>query len=103
MSGQLTTIYMLLGGQSKEFKYTIVRVCFFNLGVSQQTHNVATTSLQRLCNVVTLQRRYNNVPATLCVCWVTALGFLITDNMHKDIDHISTGNQVYPTIMVALL
>ena len=29
-----------------------------------------TTSQQRRCNVVTLQRRYNDVPATFCVCWV---------------------------------
>ena len=32
---------------------------------SQQTHNVASTLLQRRCNVVTLQR----VVTTLCVCW----------------------------------
>ena len=61
---------------------------------SQQTHNVATTSLQCRCNVLTLQRRCNDVVAllgwslrrrcnfktlqrhcndvvaTLCVCWV---------------------------------
>ena len=37
---------------------------------SQQTHNVAGTSLKRCCNVTTLQRRCNDVVATLCVCWV---------------------------------
>ena len=37
--------------------------------IIQQTHNVTTTSLQRRCNVVTLHRRCNDVPATLCVCW----------------------------------
>ena len=36
--------------------------------LSQQTHNVLTTTLQRRCNVVTLQRRRNDVVATLCVC-----------------------------------
>ena len=33
-------------------------------------HNVAGTSLHRRCNVTTLQRRYNDVVATLSVCWV---------------------------------
>ena len=37
---------------------------------SHEIHNVATTSLQRRCNVVTLQRRCKGVPSTLCVCWV---------------------------------
>ena len=36
---------------------------------SQQTRNVAGTSLQHRCNVRTLQRRCNAVVATLCVCW----------------------------------
>ena len=49
--------------------------------VTQQTHNVATTSLQRRCNVTTqqrrcnvttLQRRCNDVVWMLCVCWVNA-------------------------------
>ena len=35
----------------------------------QQTHNVATKSLQRRCNVTTLQRRCNDVVETLRVCW----------------------------------
>ena len=42
-------------------------------GASQQTHNVATTSLQRRCNVVTLQRRCNDVFARLCVCWASSI------------------------------
>ena len=37
---------------------------------SQQTHNVPSTSLQRRCNVMTLQRRCKDVVATLCACWV---------------------------------
>ena len=37
---------------------------------TKQTHNVAGTSLKRRCNVTTLQRRCNDVIATLCVCWV---------------------------------
>ena len=37
---------------------------------SKQTHNLATTLLQRRCNVKTLQRRCNDVDATLCVSWV---------------------------------
>ena len=36
---------------------------------SQRTHNIAGTSLPRRCNVTTLQRRCNDVVATLCVCW----------------------------------
>ena len=36
---------------------------------SQQTYNVVITSLQRRSNVTTLQRRCNDVVATLCVCW----------------------------------
>ena len=32
-----------------------------------------TTSLQHRCNVTTLQRRCNDVVATLCVCWVSYL------------------------------
>ena len=36
---------------------------------TQQIHNVAVTSLQCRCNVTTLQRRYNDIVATLCVCW----------------------------------
>ena len=35
---------------------------------SQQTHNVAIMSLQCRCNIVTLQRRRNDVPAALCNC-----------------------------------
>ena len=37
---------------------------------TQQSHNVTTTSLQRRCNVMTLQRRCYDVIVTLCVCWV---------------------------------
>ena len=37
--------------------------------ISQQTHNISPTSLQRRCNVRTLQRRCNDVVRTLCVCW----------------------------------
>ena len=37
---------------------------------TQQTHNVLSTSLQHSCNVLTLQRRCNDVGATLCCCWV---------------------------------
>ena len=37
---------------------------------TQQTHSVATTLLQRRCNVTTLQRRCYDVVWTLCVCWV---------------------------------
>ena len=33
-------------------------------------HSKHTASLQRRCNVATLQRRYNDVVATLYVCWV---------------------------------
>ena len=40
------------------------------LSATQQTHNVATTSLQRRCNVTTLQRRCNVVVRRVCVCWV---------------------------------
>ena len=40
--------------------------CLIVFGMSsQQTHNVATTSLQRSCNVVTLQRRCNDVVCLL--------------------------------------
>ena len=39
------------------------------LKYSQQTHNVETTSLQRRCNVVMLQRRCKDVVSTLCVYW----------------------------------
>ena len=40
--------------------------CLIVFGMSsQQTHNVATTSLQRRCNVVTLQRRCNDVVCLL--------------------------------------
>ena len=42
---------------------------YFCMETTQQTYNVATTSLQRCCNVVTLQRRCKDVVATLCVCW----------------------------------
>ena len=35
-------------------------------GLTQQTHNVSRTSLQRRCNVTTLQRRLNDVIETLC-------------------------------------
>ena len=48
--------------------------CYF-----QQTHNVVTTSLQR--NVTTLQRRCNDVEATLCVCWVIII--IIIPHNHK--------------------
>ena len=52
---------------------------------TQQTYNVAITSLQRRCNVVTLQRRFNDVPATLCVCWVYGTNILIqTQNMSRN-------------------
>ena len=40
------------------------------------THNVQTTSLQRRCNVVTLQRRCNDVVVTLCVCWASLPGYI---------------------------
>ena len=43
---------------------------------TQQTYNVAATSLQRRCNVVTLQRLCNDVVITLCVCWECALNFI---------------------------
>ena len=43
---------------------------FFRPSYTHQTHNVAARSLQRRCNVVTLQQRCNGVVATLCVCWV---------------------------------
>ena len=47
-----------------------IRVFAVWLGIAaQQTHNVITMSLQRRCNVTTLQRRCNDVDATLCVCW----------------------------------
>ena len=36
---------------------------------SQQTHNVAGTSLQRRCKVSALQRHCNGVVGTLCICW----------------------------------
>ena len=36
---------------------------------TQQTHNVAGTSLQRRCNVLTLRRRCNDIVATVCVYW----------------------------------
>ena len=45
------------------------RVNTKHLVSTQQTHNVATTSLQRRCNVVTLQWRCKDVVITLCVCW----------------------------------
>ena len=40
------------------------------LGRSRQTYIAVTTSLECRCNVTTLQRRCNDVVATLCVCWV---------------------------------
>ena len=47
----------------------------------QQTHNVAGTSLERRCNVTTLQRLCNDVVATLRVCWdgSTSLAALFSD------------------------
>ena len=49
---------------------------------TKQTHNVLTTSLQRRCEVVMLQRRCNDVVATLCVCWenVSCLSFYLKWN-----------------------
>ena len=52
-------------------------LCSNSIGPTQQTHDVATTSLQRRCNVVTLQRRCYDVVYLLdmaqqetnsCVC-----------------------------------
>ena len=40
---------------------------------SQQTHNVAGTSLLRRCNVKTLQRPGDDVVATVCICWARLL------------------------------
>ena len=51
------------------FLYGVVHMIGTVPATTQQTHDVATTSLQRRCNVVTLQRRCNDVTATLCVCW----------------------------------
>ena len=45
---------------------------------AQQTHNVAGMSLQRRCNVTTLQRRCNDVLATVCACWESFSGILAT-------------------------
>ena len=49
--------------------YGFIDVFVDNLFTTQQTHNVATTSLQRRCNVMTMQRRFNDVGRTLCVFW----------------------------------
>ena len=49
------------------FVSTLIRLSKWH--ITQQAHNVATTSLQRRCNVMTLQRRCNDVDGTLCVCW----------------------------------
>ena len=40
-----------------------------NQGLSAWRPSKHTTSHQRRCNVVTLQRRCNDVITTLCVCW----------------------------------
>ena len=49
------------------FYFIIFLFFFLNL------HKVATMSLQYRCNVVTLQQCFNDVPATLCVCWVSVI------------------------------
>lgn len=40
---------------------------------SQQEHTVEDTSYQRLCNVMTLRRRWFDVSQTSCVCWVISI------------------------------
>ena len=37
--------------------------------LSQQTHNVETTSIQRWFNILTLNQRWIDVVSTLCACW----------------------------------
>ena len=47
-----------------------------------------TTSLQRRCNVTTLQRRCKDVDATLCVCWVS--------NLHVKSTTLGQPTHIYP-------
>ena len=56
-----------------------------------QKHIVPTTSLQRRCNVVTLQRRCKDVVATLCVCWGDAKTILT--------EFVIPTLQVYPFLL----
>ena len=49
------------------------------LAAAQQTHNVATTSLQRRCNVT---RRCSDVVGTLCVCWCAYIASVLSSRKH---------------------
>ena len=53
-----------------------VHHCLFlrSSGIGNKYPSKYTTSQQRLYNVVTLQRRCNDVVATLCVCWAVVTG-----------------------------
>ena len=45
---------------------------------TQQAHNVATTSIQRLLNVKALIQRWNDVVSTLCARWVPTMTQIVT-------------------------
>ena len=54
----------------KDVESILVLFVVFFPANTQRHINVFTTSLQRRCNVMTLQRRCNDVVTTLCVCSV---------------------------------
>ena len=57
--------YLLLAEAAHPHSLINVFAVFLKKHWPQQTHNVATASLQRCCNVVTLQRRCNDVVCLL--------------------------------------
>ena len=63
-------LFRLLKNLQNMLSIIIMTALLFD-GLSQQIHDVSTTSPQRRCNVMTLHRRWADVVYTSCARWVS--------------------------------